>query len=121
MTTKNKDVRFLFIDEIEAAGADTIGTLENNLHAHVGSKNKYKFRVDGSVRPFGGLNVLFFGDFWQLPPTGQIAIMSDVTAAKVNECARARFIMNIFWNSNDPDALHCKCSETGTHSGQYRH
>ena len=105
MTTKMNAVRFLFIDEIEAAGADTIGTLEPNSYSHVATKNPYKFRADGSSRPFGGLNVFFLGDFWQLSPTGQIAIMSDVTAAKVIESARARFIMSIFWDRDHPDTL----------------
>ena len=56
-------------------------------------------------RPFGGINVCFFGDFWQLAPTGQIALMSNITSQKVLENARAEYIMNMFWNSELSDAL----------------
>ena len=33
-------------------------------------KGKYKVRKDGSIRKFGGVNVLMYGDFWQLKPVG---------------------------------------------------
>ena len=74
MTAKCGKLRFLFIDEIEATGADTIGALEAHVTFRISSQSPYKFapkREDnGKVtkgllpRCFGGVNVLFLGDFW---------------------------------------------------------
>ena len=99
LTLQCNAVRFLFVDEIEATGAETLAGLEQNTMRHVSLKNPWRYRSDGkTVRPFGGVNVCFLGDFWQLSPTGQIAIMSDVSAPKVLDNAHASYIMNIFWN-----------------------
>ena len=91
-------VRFLFIDEIEATGADTIGILQEKVLLHVSTKSPFRYRDESKedVRPFGWMNVCFLGDFWQLAPTGQVAIMSDVNAKKVRESAKSSHIMNIF-------------------------
>ena len=105
MSIKANATRFLFIDEIEATGADTIGSLEHNVVGHMSSKNEFKYKPDKDWRPFGGMNVCFLGDFWQLNPTGQIALMSDVTSEKVRENATAQYIMNMFWDSGFKDSL----------------
>ena len=34
-------LRFLFIDEVEATGAETLGQLEENVRLHISSKKKY--------------------------------------------------------------------------------
>ena len=47
-------------------------------------------------RPFGGVNVFFLGDFWQLRPTGQLAIMSNPYGTKVLDSAKANTIMSMF-------------------------
>ena len=94
-------MRFLFIDEIEAAGAELLGSMEHNVMSRVSLKSPWRYKADGkTVRPFGGVNVLYLGDFWQLAPTGQLALMSDVTAPKVLENARGLYIMNMFWNGS---------------------
>ena len=40
-------------------------------------------------RCFGGVHVFFLGDFWQLNPTGQIAIMSNPYGEKALSSAKA--------------------------------
>ena len=86
MCNKCGTLRFLCIDEVEATGAETVGKLEFNVRCHVSSKSAFKYyvRADNKtdVRIFGGVNTVFFGDFWQLRPTGQIALMSDPRAEK---------------------------------------
>ena len=63
MAIKANATRFLFIDEIEATGADTIGSLEHNVVGHMSSTNECKYKPDNDWRPFGGMNVCFLGDF----------------------------------------------------------
>ena len=41
---------------------------------------------------------MFLGDFWQPRPTGQISLMSSPFAQKAMENAKARQIMNMFWD-----------------------
>ena len=43
MTVKCGKLRFLFIDEIEATGADTIGALEAHVTFHISSRSLYKY------------------------------------------------------------------------------
>ena len=106
MTMQCNVVRFLFVGEMEATGAETLGALEHNVMVHISSKNPWRYKSDSkTVRPFGCVNVCLLGDFWQLAPTGQIAIMSDVTAPRVLENATGHYIMNVFWNSEHPDPL----------------
>ena len=46
------------------------------------------------------MNLCVFGDLWQLPPPGNIAIMQD--PKKAMEKPGATYIMNMFWgHSND--------------------
>eukprot|EP00973_Karenia_brevis_P029149 4021377-Karenia_brevis.AAC.1 len=71
MTVKCGALRFIFIDEIEATGAETIGQLEHNVRFHIPSKNVFRYDAEKKVRVFGGVNILFLGDVWQLRPTGQ--------------------------------------------------
>ncbi len=38
-------MRFIFIDEVEATGVDTIGELEHHVTFHISSKSQYKYRL----------------------------------------------------------------------------
>jgi len=67
----------------------------------------------GLPRVFGGLNVLCLGDFWQLPPTGQISIMSNPYSNHVLECAKHHSVMSMFWLGGHREAL-----QTWQHNGK---
>ena len=43
MTIKCGKLRFLFIDEIEATGADIIGALEGHVTFHISSQSPFKY------------------------------------------------------------------------------
>ena len=115
MTIKCGKLRFLFIDEIEATGADIIGELEGHVTFHISSQSPFKYSWEinnqGTLkkshlpRCFDGVNVIFLGDFWQLNPTGQIAIMSNPYGEKVLANAKANFIMSMFWRQADETGL----------------
>lgn len=52
-------VDFLFIDEVSMVGAELLHDISNALSI-----------AKESSEPFGGINVIFAGDFYQLPPVG---------------------------------------------------
>jgi hypothetical protein len=107
MGVKCNCLRFLFIDEVEASGLNLISQVEEATRKNAGRLFKKSLKQNGEedVRVFGGLNVFFLGDFWQLPPTGQIAVMSNPHNGKVLECAQANFVMSMFWFKNHWGAL----------------
>ena len=70
--TKNKHqlaircqcLRFILIDEISMVSAELLAALESVVRDVVRLRGTYKVRSDGGHRLFGGVNVLFFGDWW---------------------------------------------------------
>ena len=95
MSTKCKCLRFVIIDEISMVSAEMLGAVESILKKVMRVRSGYKRRSDGSTRAFGGLNVLFFGDWWQLPPVGGTALFSNPLDAR----GTAAEGMDIFWAS----------------------
>ena len=64
--------RWLLVDEISMVSAELLAQLEMRCRELVRDSCVSKFARDVSqARPFGGLNVIFMGDWWQLePPKG---------------------------------------------------
>ena len=63
--------RWLVIDEISMVSAKLLAQVGVKLRSVVREIGTAKVGADKQDRPFGGLNVLFCGDFWQLdPPDG---------------------------------------------------
>ena len=62
--------RWLLIDEISMVSAEMLARLEARCRQLIMdlSATKYARKGDHRVAPFGGLNVIFSGDLWQLPP-----------------------------------------------------
>ena len=75
MAAKMELCRWLFIDEVEAVGAEILGVMEQHI-GEAARRRLYKYRFDKAdplnQRCFGGLNLCFFGDLWQLPPVLQV-------------------------------------------------
>ena len=71
-----QSLRWLLIDEIEALAAVVFGILHSNLCKAM-SRSPYAERSDGTKRPFGGLNLILSGDWWQLPPVKKIGFYSN--------------------------------------------
>ena len=72
LTYRWSKLRWLFMDEIEAKGADIFGQLSENLRLNVpdvtvDGVEHYKFedfKTRRDVRQFAGINVIAFGDFF---------------------------------------------------------
>ena len=65
--------RWIFIDEISLAPANLLALLDQRLRQVKPQTDRWKFvasagNVTGEARPFGGINIIFIGDFKQLPP-----------------------------------------------------
>ena len=60
--------RWLIIDEISMVSAKLFAEIDVKLRSFVRQIGTQKHGLDSESRPFGGLNVLCCGDFWQLPP-----------------------------------------------------
>lgn len=73
---KNKrNLRWLIIDEISQCSAELLGTCEIYTKNPMSLHGTYKLDPATSLeRTWGGINVIFVGDFMQLPPAQQTAL-----------------------------------------------
>ena len=60
--------RWLIFDEISMVNARLLAQAENRLRAVVPNASPWKHTQQGDIRAFAGVNVIFTGDFHQLPP-----------------------------------------------------
>ena len=58
--------RWLFIDEISMVSAKLLAELDMKLRAIMSDVGSMKRGKKGAIRAFGGINIVFVGDFWQL-------------------------------------------------------
>ena len=68
--------RWLIIDEISMISASFLAEIDMRLRDLISTAQPYKMRSDNLSRPFGGLNVLLIGDFWQLDPPQGVSLAS---------------------------------------------
>ena len=94
--------RWLILDEISLVDAKLLGQAEKELREVVPVSNPWKTKND-QVRPFAGINVIFTGDFHQLPPPAGIYLaqvpraIRDPTGERAPENALGDHGKQIFW------------------------
>ena len=66
--------RWLIIDEISMLSASFLAEIDMRLRDVMADAQAYKTDMQGRTRPFGGINVLLVGDFWQLDPPQGISL-----------------------------------------------
>ncbi len=76
-SAKCQRLRFVLVDEISMISAQLLAQIEILVSRVVRRRSVYKLRPDGSCRPFGGVNVLLFGDWWQLKPVTGTALFTN--------------------------------------------
>ena len=62
------NLRWLIIDEVSQVSADLLASVEANLRVPMQDCGTYKIGLSGRVRDYGGINIVYIGDFMQLPP-----------------------------------------------------
>ena len=78
-----KNLEFLIIDEISKVGYDTFKWVHLRLQ-----------QIKQNNLPFGGVNVLLFGDLCQLPPVSESAIYK--TPKNLLDCLAGTYLWNLF-------------------------
>jgi len=82
LSTKCQLLRWILIDEISMVSAQLFGQLEMAVSKVVRRKSEHMLDADGHVRPFGGINMLLFGDMWQLKPVTGLALFASPSDAR---------------------------------------
>ena len=115
---KNKDVdwdqlfencismRWLIIDELSCLALGLLSMLDSFLRDKGCARHPYAHRNPiqrRNPRPFGGLNVIFCGDLWQLPPVKEIPIYAFPLHKADGEpyTAAEQAILAMFWKCKD--------------------
>jgi hypothetical protein len=95
-------------DEISLVPAELLAQKERKNRVMVPNAGcinaAYKFQKDGNVRPWGGINQVFVGDFYQLPPsygkTSLASVPCDLFTRMQHllQNASALYGINLMWN-----------------------
>ena len=79
-----QNLRWILVDEISMVSAELLAELERRVSQAARPVGTYKHRPDKSPRPFGGFNVLLFGDWWQLRPVKSTALFDNPFSDRVS-------------------------------------
>ena len=77
LATKRQSLFWVLIDEVNMISAPLVGVLDILIGKVTWKRDSWKRRADGTERPSGGLNVMFFGNFSQLKPVSGTALASN--------------------------------------------
>ena len=77
LATKRQSLRCVLIGEVSMISAQLVGVLDILIGKVAWKRDSWKRRAEGTERPFGGLNVMFFGDFSQLTPVSGTTFASS--------------------------------------------
>ena len=104
MSTKCQCLRVILVDELSMVSAELFGALEYVVRKVIRQRGTYKVRPDKSQRRFGGVNVVAFADFWQLPPVGGTSLSSCPTQASPGLSMDG---MCLLWDSGEDSVRKC--------------
>jgi hypothetical protein len=95
-------IRWLLLDEVSTLSPYLLGLLDAYLRRAC-CRHPYA-KLHRRRRPFGGINIAFLGDFWQLPPVRSHSIFSNPYLSGYT--AEEQKIFKMFWKPKDVDSLH---------------
>ena len=94
---RNQSLRWILIDELPMISDELLGSFEYSITNAADKHSHFKIRSDGSIRIFGGYNVLMFGDFYQIPPIPSSGTLAIPLAEKKPPSEAAKTALNILW------------------------
>jgi hypothetical protein len=84
------------IDEGSTAAAEVAAGLPAAVTAGVRERNTFKVTQDGESRLLAGRNLLFFVDWWQLPPVLATSLSQNPFAK--THSSSVQQMLSIFWS-----------------------
>ena len=72
------NMRWIIIDEVSQVTSELLGQCELQARSLVQDVGTYRLSPDGCIRTWAGINVLYVGDFLQLPPPGNGTCLSAI-------------------------------------------
>ena len=102
---KNQHLRWILMDEGSTTSAEVLGVLESNVTRSTRNTGTWKLRrgKTSDVRPFGGVNLLFFVDWWQLPPVLSTDLKSNPF---LTYSPMIQKVMAMFWSRSKDSFTH---------------
>ena len=94
LLTRCASLKVIFIDEIETCDIELLAQVEQKQIACSARHDMFARQGGDSQnakRPWGGVNVVMTGDWWQLTPTGDVAVMSNPVMHQRNH-SREQFL-----------------------------
>jgi hypothetical protein len=92
LTSMWDGVDYLFIDEVSMIGCELLYKISSAMT-----------EAKGNTCAFGGVNIIFAGDFAQLPPIGDVRLYKDMDTSKANSGAtnraQAKVLGKLLWLS----------------------
>ena len=95
---RNARLRWIILDEVSMVSDELLGEFETHLST-AACQNVFSKRPDKSRRIFGGYNIVFLGDFWQLPPIPESGALFLPPNGKKSS-SKAKRVVDMFWKDN---------------------
>ncbi len=95
-------LRWIFIDEFPTMGCEVLSRGDDNLRNSIREENTWAMRSAEEKRPWGGVNLGCFGDFWQYRPVKLTAVFDN--PLKTYKLSSTERILEMFW-TRGPDSV----------------
>ena len=113
--SKLGEMRWLFIDEISQVTAELLAQAETEARSVMQDVGTYRLAPDQTVRAWAGINVVYTGDFLQLPPPGKgsslTTIPDDILPRLHPKNSMVMQGLNLMWCVTAPGY---QCKQIGT-------
>ena len=78
-------LRWIFIDEVSIASAQLLSAFEDNVRRSTRAEHAWAMRSATRERRWGGVNVVYCGDFWQFRPVKASSIIDRLGELRIGK------------------------------------